>query len=210
MSDALIASLNDQIKTLMGENASLKAESKDRRIKGRKATEELEKLRGDMATVIAERDDLKSKIEAKPGELQATIDQLQGAIRTRDHRDAFGSVKEFVHAGQDGTTKKLKLAEGVKIDALWQLSGYKAEGDAPDAKAISEHYGKAFDAHPFLFADAAPETGTTAPGGATRPFAVQGREAGPGAGKGTIHPPTLNAMTQIDASYGDRNPGRIA
>ncbi len=204
MSDVLIANLQKRLEELTTENASLKSENKDRRVKTRKATEELDQLKKDMGTLTTERDTLKTSAEAKPGELQARIGELEGQIRTRDHRDAFGAVKEF-EVSKDGKPTKYTLRDGVNVDSLWKQLDYKAEGETPDAKAISERLGQAVMAHPFLFSEVA----ATAPGGATRPTLIASREAGPGGGKGTESPTVTAASRTMAASTVNSIPGRI-
>lgn len=191
MSEVLIASLQKRIEELTGEVTALKGESKDRRIKGKTLATELEKLRAESAALRDERDRYKAQTEAKPGEEAARIAELEGKLLAREHRDAFAKVRDF--AGPDG--KKYQFREGVDVDAVWQLTGYKAEGAMPDAQAISAKLGDAVTAHPYLFAEVA----TIAPGGATRPPLNQGREAGPGAGK-----PGSNTLSS--AAGGQRSP----
>jgi hypothetical protein len=199
MSEVLIASLQKRIEELTGEVASLKGESKDRRIKGKVLATELEQARAEAARLATERDGYKVKAESGPAEFLGKIAELEGKLTARDHRDAFARVREF--AGPDG--KKYQLREGVDVDALWQLTGYKAEGQAPDAQAISARLGEAAKAHPYLFEVAAP-----APGGATRPHASPGREAGPGVGKPGS--PTLTSSGGGQRSPRDGMvPGRI-
>jgi hypothetical protein len=186
------------------ENATLKMENKDRRIKYKKASEELEQLKGQVGTLTTERDTYKDKAEQLPQDLTGKIADLEGQIRSRDHRDAFASVGEFEVPGEDGKARKYRLADGVKPDAVWQLSGYKAEGATPDAKAVSAKYGEVLQAHPFLFAEV-----SDAPGGATRPIAVQAREGGPGAGKGTNSPTVTAAAGGKVVTTAPAIPGRF-
>lgn len=211
MSDALIQSLQSRINELQTENATIKAEAKDRRLKGRALSTEMETLRKQVTDLTAERDQVRQKAEAGPTEFTARIAELEGQLRTRDHRDAFAGVREFEVAGADGKPARYTLADGVKIDAVWQLSGYKPEGETPDGKAVSGRFAEALSAHPFLFKPATVETTTPAPGGATRPITLSGREAGPGGRTSTSNntlPPS--AAAQVDASHGNRPAGRIA
>lgn len=205
MSDAALAALQSRVEALTAENTSLKAENKDRRIKFKKLSEEMEPLRKQVADLATERDTFKSRAEAGPRELSEKIASLEGTLRSRDHRDAFASVGEFEAPGKDGKTAKYKLADGVKPESVWQLTQYKAEGETPDAKVVSAKYAEALQSHPYLFAEAT----APAPGGATRPITVPARESGPGGGRGTSLT-TTTAAAQIDASYGDRPTGRIA
>src|SRR4051812_46357717 len=98
--DTTSAFLQKRLTELESENASLKAENKDRRIKAKKGEGELESLRKQLGDLTTERDTFKAKAEAAPNELQAKVDQLEGTLRSRDHRDAFAAVKEF--DGPDG------------------------------------------------------------------------------------------------------------
>lgn len=198
MSETLIASLQKRIDELTGENASLKAENKDRRIKAKKGSEELDDLRKQVETLAAERDTFKTKAEASPGEHAAKIAELEGQIRQRDHRDAFSSVKEFESGG-----KKYTLHPKASIDAVWKQIGYTPEGETPDGKAVAEQFGRALEAHPYLFAEA------DAAGAAQRPTTVQSREAGPGAGKGSSSATVTAAAGSQVVSTAGGIPGRI-
>lgn len=211
MSDVLITSLQQRINELQTENATIKAEAKDRRLKAKGLTGELETLRKQVTDLTAERDQVRQKAEAGPTEFTARIAELEGQLRTRDHRDAFSGVKDFETVGPDGKPAKYRLNDGVKPEAIWQLTGYKAEGETPDAATVTTRYAEALQAHPYLFAAASPETGTTAPGGATRPITVQPRESGPG-GRTSMSNNTLppSATAQVEASHGNRPAGRIA
>lgn len=202
MSDALIQSLQKRVEELSNENTSLKSENKDRRIKSKKFGDELEQLRNQVKTLATERDTFKSAAEAKPGEIAARNAELEAQLRTRDHRDAFAAVSTFDFAGPDGKAKKFRLADGVKPEAVWQLSQYKAEGETPDAKAVSARYTAALQAHPYLFAEAT----DTAAGAAPRPITVSAREGGPGAGKGTSSETVTSASAGKTLSFGTGRP----
>jgi hypothetical protein len=181
MSDISEAGLAKRIEELSAENASLKSENKDRRIRNKAAATELDQLKAQLATITADRDTHKATATALPGEKDAQIADLTGKLLARDHRDAFAAVKDF-DGPVDPTTGKApkhKLADGVTIDALWQLAKYKAEGATPDAQTVAKTLGEAAKAHPFLFS-----TVDTAADAAARPIVVAAREGGPGAGKG--------------------------
>ncbi len=179
MSDATETLLQKRVEELTSENTSLKSENKDRRIKGRSHATELDTLRAQVVTLTTERDALRTKAEAGPTEKDATIADLTGQLRSRDHRDAFAAVGAFDGPldAKTGKNTKHKLADGVTIDALWQLTSYKAEGETPSAQTIAKTLGDAVTAHPFLFAAVDP-----AADAATRPIVVPKREAGPGGG----------------------------
>jgi hypothetical protein len=192
MSDISEAGLAKRVEELSAENASLKAENRDRRIRNKAATTELEDLRAQVKLVETERDGFKTTATALPGEKDATIASLTGKLLARDHRDAFAAVKDFdgVVDPKTGKTPKYKLADGVTIDALWQLSQYKAEGATPDAQAVTTKLGEAAKAHPFLFA-----TVDTAADAAARSIAVSAREGGPGVDKGASSATLLASST---------------
>jgi FtsZ-binding cell division protein ZapB len=208
MSEALIASLQAEIGRLNQKNAELAAEAKDRRIKSKKTTAELDELKAKHAALSTEHDGLKTQAAAAPSEKDRTIAELQGKLLARDHRDAFGSVKEFEGPpGEDGAPKKYRLNDGVTVDAVFKQTDYKAEGATPDAKAVSEHYLKALAAHKYLFAEA---TATDA-AASQQPASLGRREAGPGAR--TSSPTTTvtpSVAARVDAEYGSRPLGRIA
>ncbi len=206
MSDATETLLQKRVEELTSENTSLKSENKDRRIKGRTHATELDTLRAQVVTLTTERDALRTKAEAGPTEKDATIADLTGQIRSRDHRDAFASVDSFEGAVDPKTGKapKHKLADGVTIDALWQLTGYKAEGETPKAEAVTKKLGEAVTAHPFLFVAADP-----AADAATRPIVVPKREAGPGGGTVPTSATLLAAGASKAGSPAGFIPGRI-
>ncbi len=178
MSDTLIASLQKRIDELTAENATLRSEAKDRRLKGKALREENEQYARALEDLAAERDKYKAAIEAKPGELQATVDELRGRLRDRDHRDRFQTL-----------ARKAGVAEGKALDDLWQLSGYKPESDDIDESKITAAIGTALEGRDWLKAAPAPE-GTNGKGGQTAakqtaPAAAhETRSAGPGASRG--------------------------
>lgn len=207
MSDALIASLQKQVTDLTNENAGLKAEAKDRRIKNAKLNKEIEELRGLNETVTKERDEFKVKAEAAPADLTKQIGDLQGQLRSRDHRDAFSSVKEFAVKGEDGTEAKYTLNDGVSVDDLWTGLGYKPEGDIPDQARITGILSEGRASKPYLFK---PSEGAGAPQSLPQPR----REPGPGNGTrpqtGNAAPPSVRQQVLDDyASSGRRQPGRL-
>jgi hypothetical protein len=180
MSDISEAALAKRNEELSAENSSLKAENKDRRVKSRDGRAELEKLRAQLVTVTTERDTFKTKAEAGPNEQAATIADLTAKLTSRDHRDAFASVKDFDGVvGADGKTPKYRLADGVSVETIHKLTDYKAEGVTPTAQIVATKLQEAQRAFPLLFAPV-----DTAAGAATRPIVVAARESGPGVGRG--------------------------
>jgi hypothetical protein len=139
VSDELIKSLQRRVNELESETINLKAEAKDRRVKGKKLSEENETLKGTVTNLSKDRDDWKSKAETSAPELAAKVSELEGMIRVGTHRKAFDTAA---------------AAQGVRpeaIDDLWTLSGYKAEGDTPDPAAISSTIETVKAAKSYLF-----------------------------------------------------------
>ena len=138
---ASLRQLKEQVEGLAKERDTIKAE------------------RETLATQLAELDTqakgLKGQLDAQPGELRKTIEQLQGEIRTRDHRDAF-----YRHAkGWKG--EKGEVIRDDALDALWKLSGYTPEGDPDDAK-LTEVITAAVAANGFILQTPAQSGGRAA------------------------------------------------
>ena len=175
MSETLIASLQQQVDRLTTDNATLRAEAKSRRVKGKGLAEENETLRAQVATLTTERDDFKAKLDAKPGELQATIDTLQGQLRDRDHKDKFRSLAKTAGINESA------------LDDAWQLSGYKAEGDIDETK-ITAAITSTLSGRDWLKAAPAAETANGQPGASGKIPPPSGAHAnlpsGPGAHRG--------------------------
>lgn len=146
MSDELIKSLNSEL-------SRLKAEAKERRIKGKRSAEELEQLRKQVAELTAERDGLRTRLEASPGEQAAKIADLEKQIKVRDVRDRFGPVAS-------------QLADKVTLEHLFKLNDF--DPAAVDLAALDvDGLVKGWrDAFPSVFKAA--ETATPAAGAATR------------------------------------------
>ena len=168
MSDALISSLQKRVDELTSENASLKTEAKQRRLKAKSLAEENDQFRSLLEEVQTDRDGLKAKADAKPGELQAELDRLKGEIRTRDHRDVFTRL-----AKDSGVTQPKALED------LWSLSGYKAETDTPDDKSITAAISTALQGRDWLKTAPPPDGGKTKVADATT-------LPGPGQGRGPL------------------------
>jgi hypothetical protein len=181
MSDISEAGLAKRIEELSAENASLKSENKDRRIRNKAAATELETLRAKVVTLTTDRDGLQKTATALPAEKDATIADLTGRLRSRDHRDAFAAARPIdVPTGDKGLTTKYGLAKGVKIEDLWQLTAYKVDGETPSAETVAKVLGEAVKSHGYLFAPV-----DTAADAASRSIVVSAREGGPGADKGS-------------------------
>lgn len=164
-SDTLIQSLNTRLDTLTRDLAHANSESKTR--KGRIAaltaantalTAERDAHAATIATLTTERDGLVVASKAAPSELQLKVDELQGQIRTRTHRDRFNEVAS---------------AAGAKPEALadlWSLSGYKADSDTPDEAKITEAIGQAKTGRAYLFGDATQQGQAPPAGGKKAPL----------------------------------------
>ena len=179
MSDVLISSLQKRVDDLTTELATIRAEAKDRRLKGRAFKEENDALKAQVATLTTERDTLDAKAKAKPGELQTEIDSLKGKLRDRDHRDAFARLAKTAGARTDAKA----------IDDLWHASGYKAEADEINEPQITAAIGSALEGRDWLKAAApAAEAAKGQPAGSGKQTAQAAahatREPGPGANRG--------------------------
>jgi FtsZ-binding cell division protein ZapB len=172
MSEQIIASLQRRIDELTGENAQLKSEAKDRRLKGKKLREEHESLRGSLQALEAERDRWKAQAESTPNELQARVDELTGQLRDVTHKAAFAKKAE-AHKVRPNA-----------VEALWTLAGYRADADAVDESKLEQLMVDARTSHPYLFdeeRDAGVTPGPT-PGGVQRPSAPLTGAVGGGRG----------------------------
>ncbi len=93
------------------------------------ANAERDEYRDAVVEVSDERDTLKGSVGAETETLsrsQARIAELEGTLRDRAHLDKFTEL-----------AKGAKAKEGA-IKHLWQLSGYKAEDDEVDEKALGK------------------------------------------------------------------------
>jgi|SRR6185503_6463917 len=141
MSDAALAAQSKRIEELTAELSTVRSEAKTRRVANKKLAEEIATLKGSVANLTKERDEFKGKAESNPTELQAKLDAALGQIRDRTHRDAIQGLYD---------DSELDLSKSVPIDTLLKLIDYKAEGDAPDLKAIKAKVTAAQAANPFL------------------------------------------------------------
>jgi hypothetical protein len=209
MSDVAISSLEKRVEALLTENTTLKAEARDRRIKGKKLQEQLDAATKERDGLTKERDAFQAKADAAPSELQAKIDDLAGQIRTRDHRDAFQGVNELKVKAKDDAGKDVEktytLHAKASIEKVWGEIGYKAEGDLPDAAAITGHLGKALEAAPYLFQEKAVDTAANGSRGPQNPITTPRGSAGPGIGTRVTNPPPSGPVRVAASDI----PGRI-
>ncbi len=150
----------------------------------------LSELRGhhtETLKMLDERDAKIAAIEAKP-EASSRIAELEASIRDRSHFDKFAELA------------KGAKAKDAALKHLWQVSGYKAEADAIDEKALQSLVARlkteadyAFDPEPTDTTKAAQEAARTTSrtkygldvGGAAEP-AGGGRSLRNQGGDGTI------------------------
>jgi hypothetical protein len=121
-------------------------------------------LEEQLAALTSERDqartefaNFKAEVEAKPSQEAARIAELEGKIRTRDHRDAFGR-----HASG-------KIRPDA-LEAAWKLGECTADSDTIDEDKMGEMVANLVASHPFLAADdaATPTSGESDSPQATR------------------------------------------
>lgn len=146
-----------------------------------KLTSERDEYRDALTEITSERDSLKAKI-ANPDAQAARIAELEAAIRDRAHFDRFSEL-----------AKGAKAKEAA-IRHLWQLSGYKAEHDEIDEKALGDvlkrlkaEAGYAFDPEDGNGESAVGSrlpTPDSPPGGVPRGVPSAARGAAPGGGRG--------------------------
>jgi hypothetical protein len=106
--------------------AGLRKESGDRRVKNKELVKSLADVTKERDEFKSSADDLKSKATATPGESLERIASLEGELRDIKHKGAF---------------KEAAITGGVRpdaVDALWTLSGYKAETPEADPNVITE------------------------------------------------------------------------
>src|SRR5208337_5677799 len=88
-------------------------------------TSQRDEYRDALETITGERDTLKSQISS-PDAQAARISELEASIRDRRHYDKFAELA------------KGAKAKDAALKHLWQVSGYKAEADEPDEKALGK------------------------------------------------------------------------
>ncbi len=174
MSESLISSLNQRVTELTNEVATLRAESKDRRLARKAALAEVTELKAKLAEVQAERDKLATSTGS--GDTAKRIAELESEVRRRDHREAWSKALEG------------KLHEKASIDDVWAKTAYEPGEAVPTPDVIEGLVGKAKDLAPYLFApeNASPERGTNGTAArATTPPPGTGRAA-PGTSAGRV------------------------
>ena len=107
-------------------------------------TSERDEYRDALTEVAAERDSLKTAPDAA-----TRIAELEGTIRDRSHFDRFAELA------------KGAKAKDAALKHLWQVSGYKAEADDIDEKALQTLVAKLKSEADYAF-DPEPSSNTTA------------------------------------------------
>jgi len=198
----------------------LKAEAKDRRIRGNKLQEQLDALTEEHAAAVKERDGLKTKAEGGSKQYTDRIAELEAEMAKRDHRDAFRGVSEFGVKGKDKDGKdvetKYTLNEGVSIDDVWSKLGYKPAGDVPDGEKVRTILAEGPAKAAFLFRAAGQGETPKAEGDpSTTAIRTHAATAGPGVSRSVKTPPngerpTAGAAVQTAyAATGRKIPGRL-
>jgi len=118
-------------------------------------TSERDEYRDAVNDLAAERDSLKSQISS-PDAQAARISELETSIRDRNHFDKFAELA------------KGAKAKDAALKHLWQVSGYKAEADEIDDKALQTLVAKLKQDVDYAF-DPEPSSNTTAAREAARP-----------------------------------------
>lgn len=203
MSDQLIAALQAQLTTAQAEIGTLRKEAATRRKRGKAAEAQVAELQDALLALGQDRDTWQAQAQAEPDQeratLRAQVEELQGTIRTRDHRDAWAKAVTDLH-------------DKATVEDLWQKVGYAPEGETADPAKITELVGRAREAVPYLFKPPA-EAGKAAPGGAPAP--APARPAGPGVARGASESPhqPRDAAGVVKAQFeatGRSDPYRIA
>ena len=114
-------------------------------------TSQRDEYRDALETITSERDGLKSQV-SNPDAQAARIAELEGTIRDQAHYEKFSGLAKQSHA------------KDTALKHLWQVSGYKAETDVIDEKALQSLVAKlkteadyAFDPEPTDVTKAAQE-----------------------------------------------------
>jgi hypothetical protein len=108
-----------------------------------------QKWKAQAKKLVAERDALKAQLEeANKSGGAAKIAELEGKLREVKHRARF-----------DELAKAAGAKDGKALDDLWEKSGYKAEGEAPDPAKINAAIEAQKAERDYLFAPAGQEQG---------------------------------------------------
>ena len=142
-------------------------------------TSQRDEYRDALETITGERDTLKSQISS-PDAQAARISELEASIRDRSHFDKFAELA------------KGAKAKDAALKHLWQVSGYKAEADEIDEKALQSLVAKLKQDADYAF-DHEDNATTTAAREAARPtsrtkYGLDIGSAGEPAGGGTRQP----------------------
>lgn len=212
MSEELIRELRARVTELQADTARLKDETIKRRSLIKELRAERDTLRADYQDLSAkadaylaehdtkfadlerERDEYKGKAEAPPDD---RIKELEGKLRQREHRDAWGEAL----SGQ--------LADKAGVETVWREIAYTPGEAVPTPEQIKELVGKARDAAPYLFRGAGGSG--AAPGGAQqaarRPALVVGDAASRGVRDGTPGRVRYTAEDTRQPGWMTKNPG---
>lgn len=215
--------LQDRIDELEEQVTKLKAEAKDRRLRGTKLQEQLDAAAEERDAAVKERDALKTKADAGPKQYTDRIAELEAKLASHDHRDAFRGVADFTVKSKDKDGKdvetKYSLNDGVAIEDVWSKAEYKPAGDVPDEAKVRGVLEGAFAKAKYLFkttpADKG-ETPKTEAGASTTAIRTQSVTPGPGASRSvstssgsTERPTVANAVMADYAKTGRKVPGRL-
>ena len=155
-------------------NANDNEAAKYRR-KYRDVKAENEGLKTRVADLEIERDDALNKLKSAPDEAAAKIAELEGRIRTRDHRDAFARI----------ASGKIKPAA---LEDAYNLSGWQADADEVDEAKLTEVIDTLLASREYLRAEQAqsPAEESATPAPVERSFSLTGYKPKPvsGAGRG--------------------------
>lgn len=160
-----------QFEAIAAERDQAYAELEDLATKTQAMAEEHEQILAQYQQEVAEqiqaieteRDELRELAETLPEDVEATINDLQGQLRSIKHRDAWGKV-----VGD-------KLAPNASVEAVWKLLGYAPDADEIDEKSLQEQVKAALEAHPYLFKPPAQDAGDQTPGGSNGQAAAVSR-----------------------------------
>ena len=145
------------------------------------------KWKAQAKNLVAERDAEKAKV----ADLQKQIDDLKKAGGPEEIAKLRQQLRETGHRSKFDELAKAANVDPRALQDLWEKSGYKAEGDAPDEAKIKTAIEAQKTARPFLFqaAQGDGEQGELEHG--FDPFATAPAEAprpGPGRGQGGTAP----------------------
>jgi hypothetical protein len=215
-SAALVRSLETQIAKLEAENRKLSDEAakrrhtaKELRAQNEALTKERDEATRSLEALTAENNTLKTN---KPdSEKDRIIADLQQQIRTTTHKETFREIAKKANVREDA------------LNDLWDLSGYKAEGDQADEAKLQELITAKLKGRDYLLkpvetttaaADAAQPNATT--NGAQAPITTPATRPGPGATRTTSDtsaPAALSVHQKIDRDFAaysiTGDPGRL-